>query len=128
MINLKKLYFGVVSLVSLITLSISLWITLSVLWKLFLISDKEYLARYSYNSWLCSEQVKNQLCWSNLQNCKYDKKEYEKLLNECKEQEKKRVLLTRYYNLKTSLIWSTSTFVVFLIIFLFHYWRFKKQD
>lgn len=128
MVNLKKLYFGIVSLVSIIVVSVNLGIALANLWKLVLISDEEYLARHSYEIQSCSYRIKTQLCWPNLENCKYDKEEYKNLLSECESQEKKKILLRRHYNLKSGLISAVSGFIVFFIIFLLHYLTFRKQD
>jgi len=124
----KKLYFGLVSLISIVSMAISLGVILTSLGKMWLISDKEYLATHDYEFTNCEYQVKKQLCGNDyLAKCNYDKNKYEKLVKECKEQAKEKVLLKRYYYLKISLIGSTATFIIFLLLFLFHYPKFKEN-
>lgn len=133
--NIKKLYYGLVSLISIIAIAISLWIIISDFWKIILISDEEYLATHSYEINNCNYEVQRKYCnYSDfnlqkkcLQDLKNDKN-YQKDLINCKQSKKKEILFKRYYYLKLNLIWTLSTLVVFLILFLFHYPKFKKKS
>ena len=125
--DFKKLYFWLVSLISIVAMWISAWVALSSIGKMIFISSDEYLATNSYKLNTCDYEVKNQLCGGRFDvNCKYSTSEYEKLLNQCKQKKKEEILLQRQYNLKLNLIGSISTFVVFLVIFVFHYFKFSR--
>lgn len=140
--NIKKLYFWLVSLISIVAIAISLGIILSNLWKLLLISNQEYLANNSWYDDTCKNKAREKICGIaiyNKTNSLYEEYQkcilnldlnpkYQKILNQCQQQEKEKILLRRYYNLKISLIWSFSSLVVFLVLFVFHYSKFRKLD
>ncbi len=126
--NIKKLYFWLVSLISIIAIAVSLGIMLSSLWKVFFISNEEYLVTHDYEFKNCEYAAKSQLCWWKTINCNLDQEKYETAVKKCKDNKKKDIILRRFYNLKITLIGSVSTFIVFLIIFLFHYPKFKKEN
>lgn len=133
--NIKKIYFGLVSLISIISLAISLGIVISNLLKIWLISDDEYISTHSYQLETCKYNIQKKYCsnsyWKDYNKCilELDKNlNYKKDLENCKENKKKEILLQRYYNLKIDLISASSSFVVFLILFIFHYLRFRKFD
>jgi len=133
--NIKKLYYWLVSLISVIAMAISLWIIVSNLLKFWLISDQEYLVVHSYELSTCKYDLQRKYC-SNLDYKNYNacvknlenNEEYKKDLKTCEENKKQEILLKRNYNLKISLIWSISTFIIFLILFLYHYPKFKKEN
>jgi len=80
--NIKKIYFWLVSLISVVVLSISFWVALTALWKIYFISDKEYLAVHDYELNNCDYKVKSALCWPDYKTgCNYNKKDYQDLLN-----------------------------------------------
>lgn len=132
--NIKKIYFWLVSLISIIALSVSLWIILTSFWKKIFISDNEYI---QVNNWQlndCKYNLESKYCWWNdLKNkkCALDiknNKDYKTDLESCKKSKKEEIILKRHYGLKITLISSWSTFIVFLLLFIFHYLRFKKLD
>jgi len=131
--NIKKLYYGLVSLISVVAISISLWISISSIAKIIFITDDEYLLNNKYQIKSCVYDIQRKYC-SNLKNnfsciTNLDKnKDYLKNLEECENKKKKEILIKRIYNFKINLIWSWSTFVVFLVLFLFHYTKFKKFE
>jgi len=128
--NIKKLYFGLVSLISIIAIAISIWIILSNVWKLIFISDKEYVLNNDYELKSCTYELRSQFCLNDkvcIQKLK-NNENYIKKLEECKKSKEEKLLLKRHYQLKLALISAFSTFIVFLILFIFHYFRFKKID
>ncbi len=131
--NIKKLYYGLVSLISIVVIAITLWIVISSLLKILLISNKEYLSDNKYQLNNCNYEIQRKYCsiWKNNSTCTNkleNNKIYQKDLENCKNNKKKEILTRRSYDLKLNLIWAWSTFIVFLILFLFHYLKFKKFD
>ncbi len=131
--NIKKLYYGLVSLISIVVIAITLWIVISSLLKILLISNKEYLSDNKYQLNNCNYEIQRKYCsiWKNNSTCTNkleNNKIYQKNLENCKNNKKKEILTRRSYDLKLNLIWAWSTFIVFLILFLFHYLKFKKFD
>lgn len=133
--NIKKLYYGLISLISVITIAITLWIVISSIAKLIFISNNEYLINHKYQLEDCKYRLQRQYCpiWQNkiAINCinqLINNKFYQKDLEKCKKNKKIEILTRRYYNLKLNLIWAWSTFIIFLILFLFHYPKFKEFD
>ncbi len=120
--NVKKLYYGLVSLISVIAIATSSWILLSSVLKMYLISDKEYIEA---NHWIidsCKYVGKSNSLWGQVSVWNYSSKQ------ECIKDKTKQILLERKYNFKMSIISSLSVLIVFLILFVFHYPRFKKLD
>ena len=133
--NIKKLYYGLVSLISIIAIAISLGIIATNVGKLWLISDEEYLATHNYEFSTCKYDIQKKYCsysdYRLQQQCTeqlVNNKKYREDIEKCKNEQKKKVLLKRYYYAKLSLISAFSTFIVFLILFLFHYSKFKKES
>jgi len=125
MTNIKKIYYGLVSLVSIISLAISFWMFLSAIGKYVFISPDEYIASHKYEVDRCERILKEQIKDKEIEKNTSDD---EKILAECKKNTEKTILLKRNYNLKITLISSISSFVVFLIVFIFHYRQFRKIE
>jgi len=131
--NIKKLYYWLVSLISIVAIAISIGIIISNLGKIWLISDKEYLAINSYQLDNCKYEIQRKYCASSdykkYQQCIQqlnNLQEYKNDVEKCQQEKKQQILLRRYYYLKLNLIWAISTLVVFLILFLYHYPKFRQ--
>lgn len=106
-INWLKVYYWIVSLISVIVITVSISVIIVSILKKILITDEEYLAKYDYR----------------LSQCDFQK---EKTDTNCKEEKKKEILVERSYNLKSSIIESVSWLIPFIVLFVFHYRWFKK--
>jgi len=131
--NIKKLYYWIVSLVSIIIITITLWILISSIFDKIYISNKEYLANNFYDINNCEYSIQNQYCkyWKDFNDCIVkikNNKYYINSIKNCEDKKKQQLLLRRNYNFKNTIIWTWSTFIVFLILFLLHYSNFKKED
>lgn len=131
MINTSKLYsfyLAVVSFISIIAVAITIWIVITSIWKYFLISDEEYLQyRESYKLTDCRNSIYNPIYDEKGIIIKNEEtKKTPESIKECEDKVRKEVSASRWYDLKDTFISSFSWFVVFLILFLFHYPKFLK--
>ncbi len=131
MINTSKLYsfyLAVVSFISIIAVAITIWIVITSIWKYFLISDEEYLQyRESYKLTGCRNSIYNPIYDEKGIIIKNEEtKKTPESIKECEDKVRKEVSASRWYDLKDTFISSFSWFVVFLILFLFHYPKFLK--
>lgn len=118
--SLYTLYLGLVSFVSVIAIAITLWIVLNSLWNYLLISDEEYIQnREYYRIEQCSQWPWNE----KLQRMETKTPEE---IKACEEKAKTNIIMSRGYNLKDMFISSSAWFIVFVVVFLFHYPKFVK--
>lgn len=129
--KLYHFYLAVISFVSIVAVAITLWVVLTSVWKYFIISDEEYLQyRESYKL----ENCKNPIYWEKwvASPVTVDGTETsartpsEEEITKCEEKVRKEVSFSRTYDLKDMFITSSAWFVVFLILFIFHYPKFLK--
>ena len=115
-----KFYYAIVSSVSLIVIGVNIWMIASDILAYYLISNDEYIARYSWEFERCKDKT---LSFDRGRGQKIDKSEEE--IQECIQNTKNRILLQRRYDLKQDLIRSISLVIAFLIVFVFHYSKLK---
>lgn len=129
--RLYHIYLAVVSFVSIVAVAITLWVVLTSVWKYFIISDEEYLQyRESYKL----ENCKNPIYWEKwvASPVTVDGTETpartpsEEEIAKCEEKVRKEVSFSRAYDLKDMFITSSAWFIVFLVLFIFHYPKFLK--
>lgn len=122
--KLYNFYLAVVSFVSVIAVAITVWIVLMALWKYLLISDDEYVE--NRQSWR-TEQCDTNMRWDQglQKDVRVNKTEEE--IVECKEKAKLAAIKARSYDLKDMFISSFAWFIVFLILFWFHYPKFLAE-
>lgn len=129
--KLYNFYLAVVSFVSIIAVAITLWVVLTSVWKYFIISDEEYLQfRESYKLENCKTPTyptveAKKVDW--LQTTTIPKSPTEEEIKKCEEKVRKEVSFSRKYDLKDMFITSSAWFVVFLMLFIFHYPKFLKS-
>jgi len=108
--RLFNIYLGVVSFFSIIAIAITLWVIITMFGRFFIISDDEYIAsRYYYK----------------LDNCE-DSDIKEEEVESCKIEARKKLITERRFRLKESAISAWGWLVVFLLLFGFHYPKFKR--
>lgn len=129
--KLYHIYLAVVSFVSVVSVAITLWVVLTIVWKYFIISDEEYLQyRESYKL----ENCKNPIYWEKWVTSPVTvdgtetpaRTPSEEEIAKCEEKVRKEVSFSRAYDLKDMFITSSAWFVVFLVLFIFHYPKFLK--
>lgn len=129
--RLYHIYLAVVSFVSIVAVAITLWVVLTSVWKYFIISDEEYLQyRESYKL----ENCKNPIYWEKWVTSPVivdgtetpARTPSEEEIAKCEEKVRKEVSFSRAYDLKDMFITSSAWFVVFLVLFIFHYPKFLK--
>jgi len=124
--KLYSFYLAIVSFISIIAITITLWIMLTSFWKYFLISDDEYI--WNRQSWKIEDCSRNNFNTINIDSKienKINKKTPEEI-KKCEDKAKKSIISARSYNLKEMFIWSFAWFFVFLLLFAFHYPKFLK--
>ncbi len=131
--KLYSFYLAVVSFVSIVAVAITLWVVLTSVWKYYIISDEEYLQyRESYKL----ENCKNPIYWEKWvasSTVAVDgtqtpaRTPSDEEIAKCEEKVRKEVAFSRAYDLKDMFITSSAWFVVFLILFIFHYPKFLKS-
>lgn len=130
--RLYHIYLAVVSFVSIVAVAITLWVVLTSVWKYFIISDEEYLQyRESYKL----ENCKNPIYWEKWVTSPVTvdgtetpaRTPSEEEIAKCEEKVRKEVSFSRAYDLKDMFITSSAWFVVFLVLFIFHYPKFLKS-
>jgi len=126
------IYLAIVSFVSILVVSINLWVILTNIGKYFIISDEEYL---QHGEFYRLENCKNPIYEGKINSSwvvainwtgSWTRKPSDEEIARCEEKVRKEVSFSRKYDLKDRFITSWSWFVVFLILFLFHYPRFLK--
>lgn len=129
--KLYHIYLAVVSFVSVVAVAITLWVVLTSVWKYFIISDEEYLQyRESYKL----ENCKNPIYWEKWVTSPVTvdgtetpaRTPSEEEIAKCEEKVRKEVSFSRAYDLKDMFITSSAWFIVFLVLFIFHYPKFLK--
>ncbi len=129
--RLYHIYLAVVSFVSIVAVAITLWVVLTSVWKYFIISDEEYLQyRESYKL----ENCKNPIYWEKWVTSPVTvdgtetpaRTPSEEEIAKCEEKVRKEVSFSRAYDLKDMFITSSAWFIVFLVLFIFHYPKFLK--
>lgn len=126
--KLFGIYLAIVSFVSIIAVAITLWVVLTSVWKYYIISDEEYLQyRESYKLDNCknptypaSTKVWTTTVISN------PVSPTEEEITKCEQKVRSEIHLSRAYDLKEMFITSFAWFIVFLILFCFHYPKFLK--
>lgn len=119
--SLYTLYLGLVSFVSVIAIAITLWVVLNSLWNYLLISDEEYIQNREYyrieqcSVWVWDEKLKQDVI-----------KKTPEEVKDCEEKAKKSAIISRAYNLKDMFISASAWFIVFVLVFGFHYPKFLK--
>lgn len=119
--SLYTVYLGLVSFVSVIAIAITLWVVLNSLWNYFLISDEEYIQNREYyrieqcNIWVWDEKLKQDVI-----------KKTPEEVKKCEEKAKESAIVSRAYNLKDMFISASAWFIVFVLVFSFHYPKFLK--
>lgn len=129
--KLYNLYLAVVSFVSIVAVAITLWVVLTSVGKYFIISDEEYLQ--FRESWKL-ENCKNSIYWEkwNIPTIPVDnvnsinRTSTDEEIAKCEEKVRKDVSFSRTYDLKDMFITSSAWFIVFLVLFIFHYPKFLK--
>lgn len=129
--KLYSIYLAVVSFVSIIAVAITLWVVLTSVGKYFIISDEEYLQfREAYRL----ENCKNPTYWTT-EALKIEwitpvvatpKSPTQEEITKCEEKVRSEIHYSRAYDLKEMFITSFAWFIVFLILFGFHYPKFLK--
>lgn len=126
--KLNKLYWvylTLISFISILAVAITLWIVITTVGKYFIISDEEYLQyeqswkldNCKYNNYSMPEKVDNE----DSQITTPSKEE----IAECEAKVRSEITLSRAYDLKETLLSSSAWFVIFLILFIFHYPKFR---
>lgn len=122
--KLYNLYLAIVSFISIIAIALNLGIVLTSLWKYVLITDDEYLQ--FKEKW----QIDNcNFYWTiepNINPESKNQKPTQEEINACLNKLKKNINLTRNFELKDMFITSWAWFLIFLILFIFHYPKFFK--
>lgn len=116
-----KIYYAIVTSISVIVIWINFSLFLGTIIKHYLIADKEYISNNYYQLQSCERTI-----ISTDKNIKTQKTEDE--INQCKEKIKQEIINQRNYKFKENIIWNLTFTVAFLIIFLFHYLKFRKYN
>jgi len=114
-----KIYYVIVTSISVIVLWINIALVLWTWIKQYLITDEDYIANNNYRIENCEQpKIRSDINTKN--------QTAEEEIKECKDKTKQELLFKRNYRFKTDII-SNLTFVfAFFIIFLFHYIKFNK--
>lgn len=120
--KLYNFYLAIVSLISIVAISITLWIVLTSVWKYYIISDEEYI-QYS-RSYLITQCEEPKLT-TGAQDTRIEKTQAE--IDTCKIDARESAIMARSYDLKDMFISSWAWMIVFVIVFLFHYPKFLKS-
>jgi len=129
--KLYRIYLSVISFVSIIAVAITLGVVLTSIGNYFIISDEEYLQyRESWKLENCKNQIYSEK-WVNSPVTGGDtttptRTPSEEEIAKCEEKVRKEVSFSRTYDLKNMFITSWGWFIVFLILFIFHYPKFLK--
>ena len=118
--KLYGLYLALVSLVSIIAITITLWIVLTSLGKSLIISDEEYIQ--NSRNWEIRECDEPKFITGRDERLERTHEEIKK----CKKNARDSAIKARSFNLKDMFITSGAWFIVFVIVFLFHYPKFLK--
>jgi len=115
-----KIYYVIVTSISIIVI----WINVSLIWwtlvKKYLITNKEYITSNKYRLEECGNiSITNNLDTNNTIKTKEE-------INQCKENKEKEIIAERNYNLKINIIENLVFTIAFFIIFIFHYIKFKQ--
>lgn len=127
--KLYHFYLALVSFISLIAVAITLWIVFTGIGKFYIISDEEYLQ--FRESWKLEGCKTATYPTTNAQ--PVDGKEVvpvsptEEEITKCEEKVRQEVSFSRKYDFKYTFITSTAWFIIFLILFIFHYPKFLKS-
>ncbi|MGE4443936.1 MAG: hypothetical protein AB7E37_03015 [Candidatus Altimarinota bacterium] len=129
--KLYHIYLAVVSFVSVVSVAITLGVVLTIVGKYFIISDEEYLQyRESYKLENCKNPIYGEkgvtspVTVDGTETPARTPSEEE--IAKCEEKVRKEVSFSRAYDLKDMFITSSAWFVVFLVLFIFHYPKFLK--
>lgn len=119
--KLYNFYLAIVSLISIVAISITLWVVLNAGWKFLLISDEEYI-QYSRNWELKQCEEPKLTTWKD-ERIERTPEEIEK----CKLDARDSASKARRYDLKDMFITSWAWLIVFVVVFSFHYPKFLKS-
>lgn len=113
--------------------AITLWVVLTSVGKYFIISDEEYLQyRESYKLMECKNPIYGEK-WVPSSTVAVDgtdtsaRTPSDEEIAKCEEKVRKEVSFSRAYDLKDMFITSSAWFIVFLVLFIFHYPKFLKS-
>ena len=120
--KLYGFYLALISFVALVAIAINLWVVLTSIWQYFLITDDEYLQNREYYK---IEQCENDIKWINWKEIRIEKTTEE--IEKCKIKVKDSVSSSRNYKIKDMFISSWAWFIVFLVVFFFHYPKFLRD-
>lgn len=131
--KLYHFYLAVISFVSIVAVAITLWVVLTSVGKYFIISDEEYLQyRESYKLMECKNPIYGEK-WVPSSTIAVDgtdtsaRTPSDEEIAKCEEKVRKEVSFSRAYDLKDMFITSAAWFIVFLVLFIFHYPKFLKS-
>lgn len=129
--KLYHLYLAVVSFVSVVAVAITLWVVLTSVGKYFIISDEEYLQyRESYKLTECKNPIYGEKWVASPVTVDGTttpaRTPSDEEIAKCEEKVRKEVSFSRAYDLKDMFITSGAWFIVFLVLFIFHYPKFLK--
>lgn len=125
--KLYSFYVWIVSFVSIIAIWITLWVVLTSIWKFYIISDEEYLqSNQSYRLNECKNPTFNTIDAKTWITTSGTKTPSEEEIQKCEAKVREEVKFSRAYDLKDTFIASRAWFLVFLMLFLFHYPKFLK--
>lgn len=110
LISIEKFYYGFISSISILIFAMVLWSFIKDLLNYFLISAEEYRAIHDRRFQECKKFFSK------------DERDYEK----CVEDVKKDILLERKYNLKKSIIEFFWYSIALMIVFIYHYRKFRN--
>lgn len=117
--RLKTFYFMIVSFASLIGLAVSFGTVLYATSQQVFITDTEYLQSYNAYEIRQCEEPKSRVKESPVERTQVE-------IDACKLERTENTLIQRGLNFKEALLWWMSRWIVFLIIFLFHFPTFRK--
>lgn len=116
--NYKKLYFGLVSIASLLAFLIPSALVLGDILEKILISNEEYVMNdYSYKNCSANDYRGKESITRNAEE-----------ISSCQEIKMKESIKNRSYRFKSNLIDTLPWIIVFAIVFGFHYKGFKRED
>lgn len=125
--KLYSFYVWIVSFVSIIAIWITLWVVLTSIWKFYIVSDEEYLQfNQSYRLTECRNPTFNTIDAKTWVTTSGTKTPSEEEIKKCEIKVREEVKFSRAYDLKDMFITSRAWFLVFLMLFLFHYPKFLK--
>lgn len=122
--KLYNFYLWIVSFVAIIAIWINFWVLLTSVWNFVFISDDEYLQNREYYK---LEQCENNVIYDKKLRIENNIKRKPEEIEECKQKVKESVSSSRSYELKNTFISSWAWFIVFLILFWFHYPKFIRN-